>query len=54
MNPLQRKMFMQQGGVVPEQMMAPPPQQMMAPFRYSFSSRFFERLSRVNERNSRK
>ena len=31
MNPLQRKMFMQQGGVVPEQMMAPPPQQMMAP-----------------------
>ena len=31
MNPLQRKMFMQQGGVVPEQMMAPPQQQMMTP-----------------------
>ena len=31
MNPLKRKMFMQQGGMVPQQMMAPPPQQMMAP-----------------------
>ena len=31
MNPLKRKMFMQQGGMVPQQMMAPPQQQMMAP-----------------------